>query len=166
MANTGVQNYLNTLIFCIVAKAVTVIMLVLLFTKVGKPLAYMILTLELGMVSVIIFALVQIRKYEKARAAQYEQFLRSAAQVTTCPDYYVREADVYDESTCKNSYRTPDNKYEYIFQVPSFTIDKVFTNKMTYADACLRVTASNPTGPNFNQIAYTDLKDKCYAHVS
>lgn len=156
----GVQNYLNTLIFCIVAKAITIILLALLFTDLGASLAYMILTIEIGLVVIIFVALVQIQAYEKKKLKDVEASLTAKSAITSCPDYYIR--GVTDENTilCTNTYETPDGAYKYEFATEPFSIDTVFKD-MTNADACSRVTQSNST-PNFTQSAWTDLKERCF----
>lgn len=164
--NTGIQNYLNTLIFCIVAKAVTIIMLGILFTEGGKRFIWLILTVEGALIAIIITALVYIVEYEKNKSKEMDNFLKSKAIIKTCPDYFVRAVDKDENTICENSYTTPDNKYKYSFpDVPTFKLQDVFPSGITNSEACLRV-ADNAKTPNFNNASWTDLKGKCSTFVT
>lgn len=156
--NRGITNYLNTLIFCIIAKAVTVILLVMLLFHAVRKYAYLILTIEVCLVAIIIGALIVITKYEKRKAKQAEALLTQKIELTTCPDYFIK--DVTPEGTiCKNQYTTPDGKITYIFgntNTKPINVDATFAN-VTMDKACNIVQSE----ADFARFAWTDIKTKC-----
>jgi hypothetical protein len=159
--NTGIQNYLNTLIFCIVANAVTIILLGVLFTDFGQTVAYLIITIEFGLITLIVVSLWQIYKYERDKKKELDDLKKAKVSINTCPDYYTRM--VNEESrdvTCKNQYTTPDGNFEYTFATSEFPVDKVFTNNV-FSELCTRMKLDSTSGPNFNDTAWTDIKAKC-----
>ena len=168
MQSTGIQNYLNTLIFCIVAKAVTIILLALLFTRIGSELAYLLLTIELGMILIIVVSLYKIYDYEKKKKDALEKLLKTDMNLNSCPDYYTRTITTQegiDQTTCVNKYNSPDGSTSYRFGTSDneFNLENTFNankDKKTFRDYCARVSSTTAT-PNFNNIAWTDLKEKC-----
>ena len=161
VANTGVQNYLNTLIFCVVAKTITVIVLGSLFLQAVRPYAVFLLTIELGLVTIVIWSLIKIRNYDKRMAKEAEDIINSAVNSVSCPEYYVRSVDEEDIGTvCLNGYLTPDEKYEYKFKgdasIDAIPIDEMF-RKQTLEGACTIIDAS----PSLNSIPWTDIRSKC-----
>lgn len=164
----GVQNYLNTLIFCIVAKAVTILILALVFTKLGGQLAFLLLTIELGLITIIFLALWKIHRYEKLKKEELERLLNQEVFISSCPDYFTRqvrsEAGV-DQSFCINTYKTPDGSNTYQFDIGEFNIDTTFSqdkDKKKFIDYCTRLRDKN-SPPNFERVAWTELKERCKA---
>lgn len=161
VANTGVQNYLNTLIFCVVAKTVTVFVLGALFLHAVRPYAIFLLTIELGLVVIVIWSLIKIRNYDKRMAKEAEEIINSAVNSVSCPDYYVRSVDEEDIGTvCLNGYTTPDEKYEYKFKgdasIDAIHIDQMFL-KQNLGGACAIVDANS----SLTSIPWTDIRSKC-----
>lgn len=179
MADSGIHNYLNTLIFCVVAKTITVLVLGLLIVKSIRKYAIFLLTIEVGLVFIIIYSMVKIARYDKRMSKESEKLRLSSINSISCPDYYVRGPSTTDPSTtvCKNEYATPDQRTVYKFQFePSVAgsnnidmneipIDELF-RKQTLEGACSLVSNSTVvTGTGiksvYEQVPWTDLHPKC-----
>lgn len=150
----GMTNYLNTLIFSIIAKGITVLLLVLLLFKPVRKYAYLILTIEVCLVVIIAAALITISNYEKDKAKQNETLLRSKVEVTSCPDYFIKDV-TGDGTICKNTYTTPDGRFTYTFGGKPINLDTTFQNK-TFEQSCAVTTEGD-----FKLFSWTDLKTKC-----
>lgn len=164
MAQTGVQNYLNTLIFCVVAKTISILVLGSLVFKQVRPYVMFLLTIELGLVVVIVYSMWKISSYEKRMAKAADEIRQSSLMAVSCPDYYTRDVD--DEqvnNVCTNGYTTPDGTFTYKFvgdkAIDSIPIDNMF-RKTILKDACKMVIHDTDV---YSTIPWSDLKPKCDA---
>lgn len=87
---TGVENYLNTIIFCVVAKMITIIVLGLIILPQVRAYAIFLLTIELGLVTIIIWSLWKISRYEKRMAEELQKIRESSMTTLACPDFFER----------------------------------------------------------------------------
>ena len=152
------ELYLNTLIFCLVAKSITVLILVSLVFKPVRKFSYLILTIELGLVAIIIYSLYSMKKYENQMKTQYDNIMNAPLSINSCPDYFVKDVQ-NDQTICNNSYTTPDGKFTYTFgdsTTNTVNIDTTFGTDSSYTDACGKVNTLPFTG-----FAWTDLSSKC-----
>ncbi len=81
--------YVNTMIFAVIAAVMTVGLLALLFLiPKARTFAYAIVTFELGLIGIIIYAIFSIFKYESdlKKKASYEA--AKVVSIDTCPDYF------------------------------------------------------------------------------
>lgn len=163
MNSYGVQNYLNTLIFCVIAKTVTVILLSLLVIEKVRYFTFMLLTIELGLIAIILSSLYVISSYNEKVTKLQEKYGKSKISMLSCPDYYVKTID--DGKTyCQDIYKTPDNKYVYKFADSMSTNEyKSYAKKIpidtdkTMDEICQNVT----TSPEYNELSWTSIKSKC-----
>ena len=95
-------SYYNTLIFTIVAGVVSVLLLLLLVFKGAREYLPFIITLEVGIFSVIALCITQIIMNESALSKLKKAFL-SQISFSTCPDYYTKRI-VGDKEICANEY--------------------------------------------------------------
>lgn len=178
-ASSGIQNYLNTLIFCVVAKTITVLVLGLLVFKAVRKYVIFLLTIEVGLVFIVIYSMIKIARYDKRMSVEAEKIRLSSINSISCPDYYVRGPSEKDPSVtvCKNEYATPDQRSVYKFQFETSTagesnidlnlipIDDLF-RKQTLEDACKLVSNSTIETASgiksvYEQVPWTDLHPKC-----
>lgn len=162
MNNTGVQNYLNTLIFCVVAKTITILVLGLLVFESVRKYVMFLLTIELGLVVIVIYALYKMAKYDKRMAKEAQQIRLSAMTAVSCPDYFTRGVnEENDGNVCLNEYKTPDGRFIYKYKgdskIDKIPIDSMFRKK-TLEDACKMVMNDSAV---YKSIPWTDLKSKC-----
>lgn len=170
MANgngSGVSNYLNTLIFALVAKTVTLILLVALFFKVMQPFMYFFLTVELGLIVIVTLTLYAIVKYDNRMTDEKKRISQSVISVSACPDFYeqviVPSGPDAGNTVCTNKFQTSDNKYTYKYiytdtqqtELDSINIDKLVVNKKI-TEACAAVNSAP-----YSQMPWTDLRAKC-----
>jgi hypothetical protein len=161
MSNSyGIQNYLNTLIFCVVAKIVTVILLSLLIIEKVRYFSFMLLTIEIGLIAIIVSALFVISRYNKKYQKMQNEFRKSKVSVLACPDYYVKTSQ--EGSTyCEDIYKTPDGKFIYKFSedLPNYfariPIESDFIKK-TVEEVCQLTNESN-----YANMSWSSLKSKC-----
>ena len=163
MANDGgVRNYLNTLIFCIVAKGITVLLLIALFFEPVQLFAYFVITIEVFLIVIVILSLISISKYEKQKRKAMENAQKDKANIQSCPDYYVRGIDEEHRLVCKNIYNTPDGRYTYEIghnndpQTKTMVIDNELMRKknVTYEEVCNMYNTDRT-------VPWTDLRAKC-----
>ena len=107
-------SYFNTLIFTIVAAIVSVLLLLLLLIKKMKQFAPFIITLEVGIFTVILWCVVIIW----INAKDYDKRKNNATSVKfdKCPDYYL-QVNESDKIMCKNQYLYTDqngSKYKMV----------------------------------------------------
>lgn len=162
MADDSITNYLNTLIFCIIAKAFTVGLLVLLITDLGWDFVFLIMTIEIGLILIVTYAIYTVYKLEKLIKKAKEDLAKQVPNISTCPDFYVRDT-IQDDSSpnnrhtiCKNEYHSGDKRYSYKFAM-SDPIDLDSLNKQykTMPDMCYN------NQNTYDKISWTDLKARC-----
>lgn len=158
--NYGIQNYLNTLIFCVVAKTVTVILLSLLIIEKVRYFSYTLLTIELGLIIIIVLALMVISKYNKKFEKMQSNFGKSRVSVLACPDYYVKTSQE-GMTYCEDLYKTPDGKYIYKFseEMPNYFSRIPLENdfiKKTVEEVCQIANEDD-----YQKISWSSLKSKC-----
>lgn len=99
-------SYFNTLIFTIVSGIISLILIVLLFFNVGKDLIYLIVTMEIGIFSVVGICLYQIIKNE-TDIKNMKKNLPERVSFNECPDYFIK-SDEKGTIVCKNSFKSRD----------------------------------------------------------
>jgi len=158
----AISGYLNTLIFCIIAKAITLFLLILLLFEIGWAFSFLILTIEIGLVAIIAFTLYKVYQFQKDIDDIAAKASTAAPFLDICPDYFVRSVDESNNNiVCKSKYTTPDKKKEYTFTdtssvaVPDKDMTKMVTDNKTFTALC---TAQNSEIVGFS---WTDLKSRC-----
>lgn len=158
---SGVQNYVNTVIFCVVMKIISIIVLgLILLNKVSESTIFFFITIELGIVVVVIMALAGISNYEKRLAQESKNILKSKLNVISCPDYYTRNSD----GNCVNSFASADGKFEYTIRNGQNIMLSKYVNKDmdTICKAFnADVYAKTPTGDSSQLVPWTDISSKC-----
>lgn len=105
-------SYFNTLIFTIVSGIISLILLILLFLKIGQDWAYLILTVEVGIFIVIGICVFQIIRNEKIRN-NLKNNLEERISFYECPDYF-NKVSIDNINYCKNDHtytNTDGRKY-------------------------------------------------------
>jgi hypothetical protein len=159
----AVTGYLNTLIFCIIAKALTLFLLVLLLFDIGWVFSYLILTIEIGLVMIIAWTLYKVYKFQKSIDALAAAAATAPPFVDTCPDYFVKTVSAEtNDVVCQSKYDTTDKKNTYEFTgsggttgVPQQDMTQMTSSVKTFAAVC---TAQQN---NITDFSWTDLKGRC-----
>lgn len=159
MADDSIKNHLNTLIFVIIAKAIIVVLLVLLIFDWGYKMMYLIMTIVLGLTIIIFYCLYQIYLIDKRIALAKKEAAKAPPLLDVCPDFYVRTVETdenkVDTINCTNVYKTNDGRFEYEFIKENVNLDEIKKDTKTMNEVCSKL------GEDFNGIAWTDLKGKC-----
>lgn len=155
----GNNNYLNTLLFTVIAKGVSVLILGILVFDAVKPFTPLLLTIELGLFISIIWALYDIHLTNQQQQNAEKQLMASKITNASCPDYFVQGANEKGDQLCENNYITPNGKYNYKFTGidKPIDIDTLFDNKKL-GDICQTYFTSD--GP-FNKIPWSGMKPVC-----
>lgn len=161
MAKTGIQNYVNTVIFCVILKIISIVVLgLILMDYVNDKVMYFLITLELGIVVIVIAALASISSYEKRIAEETKNALKSKMNLLSCPDYFTQTA----KNMCINAYTTPDGKYTYTLIGASNVPLGNYLNK-PMIDACDAFNKSSSSVDPERGVVYkypwTDMASKC-----
>ena len=115
MVQTTEKSYLNTLIFTVVAEGISILIIGLLALEVVRPFSAFLMTLEIGLIFIIIWTLYAIKKYQDKMSKQFKHLRDTRVTNVSCPDYFTRKADEDGNLICENKYTTPDGKFEYTF---------------------------------------------------
>lgn len=164
-----VNNYLNTLIFCIIAKFVSILLLIGLFVSpyLRTNWTYGILTIVVGLLLIILASMLSILSYSK----QAEDALKAAGNAIVakaqqqCPMYftkYYNEAN--DRVTCCNNYLSPNGTAIPFFSSNESsdmllqTSNDFFKNSSNLDTMCQTVNSASWAYANY---PFTDIKEFC-----
>jgi hypothetical protein len=161
MVKTGIQNYTNTIIFCITLKMIAIIILgAILLGYVSDKYTYFLITVEVGIVIIVISALVAIAAYEKKMRAETSNLLASKMTIMSCPDYHTQT----DQNMCMSNYETPDGKYTYTFVGGSNVSLSKYINA-PIGDACDQFSKDasfvDPSKGMVYMYPWTDMESQC-----
>ncbi len=158
MAKQNISNYLNTLIFCVISKMITILVLAFLLNDKVRYFSYFLLTIELGLVAIILVSLYVIIAYDRKMSKKQDEYNRSLLSNLTCPDYYVQISE-NDSIVCNNTYVTPDQKYRYEFNVNGNTskieLETDFQKK-TIDEICTEIQDAS-----YSNVSWTTLRPRC-----
>lgn len=159
MESSGIQNYLNTLIFCVVAKTISIFVLAFLINEKVRYFSYFLLTIEVGLVVIIIAAIITISNYDKKMSKQAADFRKSQVSNINCPEYYIKTS-MNNEVYCEDSYTSPDGRISYNFSsnasyLKNIPLEEQFLRK-DFETACANI---NQNG--LSNISWTSLRSKC-----
>lgn len=156
MAN-NINNYLNTLIFCVISKMITIFVLAFLLNEKVRYFSYLLLTIELGLVTIIVVALYVLISYDKKMSKKQDEYNKSILSNLSCPDYYVQNTDS-NNIVCTNVYTTPDKKFKYEFNPGLSQIIQLESNfqKKSIEDICNDIQDST-----YSNVSWTTLRPRC-----
>lgn len=101
-------SYYNTLIFTIVAAIISVLLLLGLMFKGGRDYLPFIITLEVGIFSIIAYCIILIIQGER-KSNKQKLYALSQLSFNICPDYFVKRT-IGDREICSNEYVVKDDK--------------------------------------------------------
>lgn len=110
MATNKLSIYVNTMVFTIIAGIVSVmLLLVLLFgSDFGTQYAPLIVTIEAGLLLVIIISIVRIYSYERRLESLQSTTMQNRLAIKSCPDYWTMSNESGENGpTCLNNYSMP-----------------------------------------------------------
>ena len=156
----GRDLYFNTMIFSIVSALVSCGLLLLLIYGPDEVRAYavLIITLELGLLSVMISTIARIYAYERSLESASRNARDNITLVDMCPDYW--RIDRRGERTkCINGYRAPRTGVEYKTGPASVReIDLTDLSKnRTLEEVCRQVDTVH------RDIPWSSLKTRCWS---
>ena len=167
------SSYLNTLIFCIIAKAVTVGLLVVLLLPVKgiANWAYLILTIEIGLLFVIVFTLYKVSVYESSLNALKTSAGSQPAVLDVCPDYFIKNV-TSEDTQCLSQYTTADQRYQYKFtesssggNIPPIDLTGILATPTAscggFSPKTMNDVCTATAGAQYANVSWTDLKSKC-----
>lgn len=169
MVLKATQSYVNALLFTTITEALTVLIFGLLAFEIFRPYIGFFMTLQLGLIAVILWTLYTIRKLDKNVKKQIEILRKSHAVTVPCPDYYVRSSNSDGETICQNGYVTPDYRYRYTFinqntvedeetdPISSINVSQVFKDKRLQEVCAEKMTS----GQRYSSIPWTSVKPSC-----
>lgn len=154
MSDTDVTSYLNTVILCLLAKFITLVIMAILLFIPNCPYKYFLLTMEIGLVVIVTAALLSITMTQTTNNKELSMFLSSPFTLRSCPDYFVHASNGVN-TTCLNQYTTPDSKHTYTFgSAPINLVDVIPDDSTMISDVCSAMVA-------FTNVAWTDITGKC-----
>jgi hypothetical protein len=173
------RQYINTMVFAIVAGILSLMLLVLVMTNDGvKDFGPFIITLEVGLILAIVWAIVRIIRYELKSDQANKNGFEAALRVNTCPDYWRSSVNSEGKIECTNKFNVGTDPDTYmtvlgkgVVSVTSKTVpvaekmaQKVkisdYDNK-TIAHVCGRVSNGNHDSVNSS---WTDVKAVCSSY--
>ena len=157
MATSRSGLYVNTFVFSIIAALVCLILfLALWFGSSGlDEYAYMIITVEVGLLLVIIQAIARIIAYELRLKKEQSYAMDSALRVQSCPDYWtLTENGPVRE--CNATYTTPDGRTNYVMHDD--------TNKVVLSDLDKKSVKVVCTDVSARKAPWTDMRTACLTY--
>lgn len=106
MASNNQSQYINTMVFCIVAGIISLMLLLLVFNAndVVRTFSPLVITVEVGLIFVIILAIWKIIYYERSVESDAKKAYDAKLNVTTCPDYWTLSG-----KKCRNEFQPHPN---------------------------------------------------------
>lgn len=154
MVDANITSYLNSVIFCLMAKCISLFIIALVLFIPNCPYKYFLLTLELGLMVIISVSLFAISQNNKDSEKTLQNFLSTPPDVTTCPDYFVQSSDGVN-TTCLNKFTTADAKLTYTFGSQNINLADIVPNDKTkIADVCNTIK-------QYTNIGWSDLRGQC-----
>jgi hypothetical protein len=160
------HTYLNTLAFTVIAEAITVVILGILAFDGVKPYAPFLVSIEIGLLIVIIWSLYSIYKHKSQMELNFKTMKNATLYNISCPDYFVRDGNEEGHQICRNQYETPDGNIRYKFigvnnetKEPIEEIDmSVNINEKKLDHICPNLLAP---GAPYGNIPWTGIKPSC-----
>lgn len=176
MANqdASASHYINTMVFSVVAGIISSMLLLLVMqgSDTVKQFSVLVITIEVGVVLIILAAIYQIIAYERRRFKQAIDGTMNMMTVKSCPDYWT----LYDGKKCKNTHQlfeaNDDGLYtKYVIHGNSTdtntkdrterSVNLSDYSKVSVRDACTKKFDNLPNHP------WTDLSAVCNSfHMS
>ncbi len=190
MSSTIQKNtsYINTLIFTIIAGIVSVGLLVIILYANVDEYKYALITIEAGLIGVIVYALVRIYINESAAARMASNAHKNSLLAKNCPDYYTVINSAKSGQMCNNTFKgiTPTGVPFVMVYTPTARFTQNGTNHVVFhgnpadasidikkfedkqvQEACLYVAGRPIEGDpdtkssNNYSIPWTDMRSKC-----
>lgn len=168
-SGTKSQVYVGTMVFSIVAAVISVMLVV--FMIYGPPEArdymYVVLTIEFGLLAVIVNSVAQIYMYERDMKKMTQDIASNLVVVDTCPDYYTRALGDDGRPSCSNVFVSPASRDVYELGVVAGSNAPFVANSGTIA---IRDWTNKPLSdvcgafaPNkaLYGVPWTELRAKC-----
>jgi hypothetical protein len=167
------QSYKNTLIFAIVASLLTVgLLAALVYIPSLQDYFYIIVTIEIGLIVIIVNALWSIISYDKRIQAELRGIANNGSASKSCPDYYTAVYTGEGSVECRNAYIGQRDDTPMAFSFTSLnkevadpgtmTLGAIFDNK-TVKDVCMTVDPSTSSGNSTYSVPWTEVRPKCTA---
>lgn len=152
MATKNQSQYINTMVFCIVAGIISLMLLLLVFNSSDAVRAYtpLVITIEVGLIIVIIAAIWNIIAYERSIDSAAKNSFNARLNVTSCPDYWTQDGLV-----CTNSY-SPSPNVKYTMLGTSTLDSKVSFSLSNYNNYSISQACSNVFYKNLSPWSQVD----------
>ena len=111
MAYDLTSQYMNTMVFAVVAGIISLMLLLLIMraSDVVQQYSAFIITIEVGLVLIILVAIYRIIAFERRRSNAAKVGADMRLSVKSCPDYWTN----VDGNMCINSFRVAGKPYSY-----------------------------------------------------
>lgn len=149
----NIENYINTMIFIVIAKGVTIGLLLLLLFKFGQDFSYIVVTVQLGILAIAIWAIVIVVKYNRRMKKLKEEMNKRQSSMDTCPIYFKRFVNSEDVVMCENSSTLGDQSTKFEFSSrPSINLTQTLKDRKTTDVLC---------DADFSSYPWAEFKGKC-----
>lgn len=159
--------YLNTLVFCLIGGVVSLGLLAMLVYGGGTASGFVpfIVTVELGLLSVLIYAFVVLVRNESMDRQRAANAADNKIAAKVCPDYWTLSSDPTDNTkdVCVRRYIAPATTdgpgattSVFVVQGSNETINLSEFDNQKLSDVCTKVRAQNTP--------WTDLRTICDAY--
>ena len=128
---------------------------------VNEHIMFFLITIELGIVVIVIAALWSISNYEKRIAEETKNILKAKMTLMGCPDYHTQGAN----NLCSSNYTTPDGRLTYIFSGDSNNVSLASYVNKSVDEACANYSKNVIFTDAQNSVTYkypwTEMAAKC-----
>jgi hypothetical protein len=148
-STTSSNQIRRIIIFAFVIGVVSAIILAILLvyreTEMMKTWTPIVLTIELGLVIILLLSIAMCFRQEHSRNEALKKLQTGELVVTTCPDYWTASTDAKGNTLCKNVFQHPeDTRYKLTVQGTSKIDGERTINLSSYdgkevQDVCKRI---------------------------
>lgn len=164
--------YVNTMIFTIVSGVLSLILLLaLVYVPTVGEYAVLILTVQFGLLAIIVQALVRLWWSQRKRDLEAETSVQNTLAVNFCPDYMVASVDGKNDVVCKNEYplvagaTNPTNIWTDSQGNAIATIPLSGLTGKPIADVCSAINSTTPTSTLLTvstvNVPWVELRSRC-----
>lgn len=173
--------YLNTMVFAIVSGLVSlVLLLALIYVPAVSEYAILILTVQVGLIAIVVQALVRIWWYGRNSLAAIDTSNKNTLAVGFCPDYMVASANdtrLGGGTTCTNQYSGTSTQIwtgstDSTDPPAPTTVQLSLLDGQPISDVCLAANDKTPSpaskllSTSTASVPWTELRSRCQSITS
>lgn len=156
----SILNFINTLIFALISSTISVVILLLMFVDSMSEYFPLLIVIEIGLISIIIWSLASIVNYDvqvkgKIEATKEERF--NLKKTGMCPDYFKIQTLNENSVRCLGTVELQDSHTGVVrkYELSPGSLDVKTMDEQTQGKFC------QDNFKNDQSFAWTEMKSLC-----